>query len=170
MYARQVERLQRKRWKDANELAQEILAILGNPDLPLHHQGPITLQLPPGANYPQVRFQGGVDGSRPLEFGRRDGGQFSFDYDGGDFTFSGGAATAETAENADNASGGDGGNAFPAAVVSGSGATYQVRIEGGATVRATCQGIDASEEVPAGTAVTLVLHNGAYYFTVPLWL
>lgn len=171
MFGSQIERLQRKRWKDPNELAQEIAAILGNPRIPLSHEGPITLTLAPGATSPQIRFRGGSEGSTPMEFVPREGDSFTFTFEDGTLHFDGEAATAGTAGRAAPAeSTTSSANSFPGEVLSGSGESYEVQVLDGETVSATCLGIDADEEVPAGTFVTLVLHGGAYYFTVPLWL
>lgn len=67
MFSQYAERLRRTKWKDANELAEELYAILSNFNLPLSHGGPINLTQP-GTGQPALNVDGSIQGDTVISF------------------------------------------------------------------------------------------------------
>jgi hypothetical protein len=55
-------------------------------------------------------------------------------------------------------------------IVSGTGNSYQVKLNTGQTVACTVPQIDSSETIPVGTQLLVVLAGSVYTMQPPVWL
>ena len=59
---------------------------------------------------------------------------------------------------------------FTGTVVSGSGNTYQVKLNTGATVSVQQLQIDSSQTIPAGSSVIVIQVGNKYFMQTAVWL
>jgi hypothetical protein len=84
--------------------------------------------------------------------------------------FDGESDSAETGGDGGGEGGEGGGGGFYGEVVSGSGSTYTVDVEGVGNVTVTQLQIDGDETIPAGTMALVVQVGENYFMQVPVWL
>ena len=172
-FIEQVQRLFRDAWKNTGELAEEIACILSDwgkngVEGPLKiqntgNQTPIQIQMPeiPPADLPPIFEITFSDGSSTKM--NPTGEVVSTDPDGNETSVGGGTSGTSTAGTS---SGG-----LLGVIVSGSGSSYSVTLQGsGTTVSATHPQISEDEEIPAGRYVGVYLVGTTYYILEPTWL
>lgn len=166
MFFKHAIRMLRNRWASAEMLAQELYAIFCQSDLPLEHQGPITLDKPAGEQ-PAVKLRGFRDDDPILEVEDPDGGDpILLTPEGLDM---GGrvirnARLEDTDQEEPPTS-----NVLLGTIVSGEGDTWSVSTDQG-TIEATQLNANAFTALPVDLQVIVYKINGLYYINVPLWL
>lgn len=176
VFGRQAIRLLRDDWPRAKQLAEELFAILSNAKIPLEHAGPIVFFAGDGAG--GITFRGfGDSNGTPITIEREDSslppitiGPSGIDLNGADILNGG---TIE-AKHLDGNAGGDsiavgGGGIFLGTVLSGTGTTYLVDIDG-TEVTAVQGTIHEDDEIPAGTEVMVFQIGADYFLNVPVWM
>lgn len=176
MFSRQAERLRRKRWVDANELAEEIYAILGNAELPLFHNGPLTLFMP-ASGQPPLTLDGARDGDTVIRYANRndDGEEEVSDVTLSDGVIQNPGVTEDVAPDApglEEAEAEEPGQVSYGKISSGSGRIWSVDLLAGQSglVDATCLNATDETDIPLETEVIVYRIADQYYFQVPLWL
>lgn len=170
-------RLFRESWgpnKHVGELAEEIASILSDwgkngVEGPLKivntgNQAPLQIQMPemPVAELPPIFEITFSDGSSTKMSPA--GEVVNTDPDGNETSVSGG--TGGSGVSAGTSSGG-----LLGIIVSGSGSSYSVELQGGGgTVSATHPQISDEEEIPAGRYVAVYLVGTSYYILEPTWI
>ncbi len=157
-------------WKNATELAEELVAMFSD------NAGPV--QIPEGvqlnaANGVPIKVKGVTDDTPIAQFQLPNGSDVNVSFTGGQLSFTDKATGDPVPSSGGGGSGDSTPTAFAGTVVSGSGSSYQVSIlVSGAsqTVSVTQRQIDASETIPAGTSALVVKDGGNYYMQVPVWL
>lgn len=165
MFGTEALRLLREMWPDATELAEELYAIFSSDSLPLTHDGPITLNKPDGTQA-GITLPGYSSGDTIMSIPRADGSPITISLGDNGLVLDGGALDTPQGSTGTQQDA----TVFLGTVVSGSGATYRVKIGTALTVTATVPGINADETVPAGTKGTVFKGGTSYTLLVPLWL
>lgn len=183
-------RLLKTRWRDPNQLAEELYAILTS-DAPVNISGPVTITNSSGEPDLTIDHQGAGDYSVVIRKATRPDINFPdlpfLPIDPGDTNWSGWPVDDPTnpVEDPDWApdappapqprqQGGGGG--FPCRVVSGSGNTYSCAVyEDGLAAAPSTRSvrqlqISAAATIPAGTWAVAGKAGGAYFMQVPVWL
>lgn len=184
----QAPRLIRERWADVNEFAEEMFAIWTS-DKGVTMDGPVTINNSTGGSSLTIN-QGDIGettitiNNNPTPGGPGDTTVINNTYitniygDGGIEGFPDpppGPEAPQPGTGQPAGGGGGGGGGFPGVVVSGSGDTYQVAVRltslTSTPVTKTVKqlSIDASETIPAGTAVVVNLVGADYFMQVPVW-
>jgi hypothetical protein len=155
-------RMLREQWQNATLLAQELYAIFTS-DQPVTVTSPVA-----------VSGTGNPANPAPVQITLGDNQGITVTHGANTTTFS-----LDNQGNLQQQTGfaGGSGQKKPIAggligiVQSGSGATYQVALQGtGQVVTVTQLSINASETIPAGTPVVVVQVGAAYQMQVPVWM
>lgn len=170
-FIEQVQRLFRDAWKNTGELAEEIACILsdwGKNGV----QGPLKIQNTGNQTPLQVQQMTPELPATLIQFNFPDGSNTKFENDGS-------VVTTDPDGNETTASGGSGSSGTTGTstggllgvIVSGSGSSYTVQLQGsGVTVAATHPQISEDETIPAGRYVGVYLVGTSYYILEPTWL
>lgn len=165
MFGSQALRMLRETWRSATELAEELYAIFANDKLPLEHSGPITLDKPDGTQAP-ITLRGFKSGDTVLTINRTPDAPINITLGNpnpdGTIPLGGLAGQSQQQQTPTNT--------FTGTVLSGSGATYSVRLGIGQTVNVTQLQINSDDIIPAGTRVLVVKEAGVFKMVVPVWL
>jgi len=161
MFGTEVIRLLREKWPNSTLLAEELFAIL-SPNIPLTHNAPLTINNPTAGPGLIINNAGGGDTTIRFDNNGTPVGSVTISGDG--ITFGGDSSKTEKQKQPDR-------TAFVGTVTGGTGASYTVTLDTGATVGVTVPGILGSEQIPAGAnAVVIKLDNGTYKMPFPLWV
>ena len=153
-------------WPDADALAQEIIASLGDETTPVDFPGGIKLFKREGRAPIEIADFTGDDDTPFLRITR---GDETFDIR---INSSGNIPETRAGQNAAAAQPA----VFPGKVLSGTGDTYQVAIYRGGlsrdptTVTVKQLQIDSAETIPVNTWATVFLLKGVYHMQVPVWV
>jgi hypothetical protein len=175
----EINRLTRKKWKDAQELAEELVSIFKE-TMPITTNAPFTVKQRGGKNgaptEPAFSVQS-ESGDAALKITNQDGSSGTLratQKDGLTFTPNQKGTPAFPAATAQTSSGGGG---IPGKVLSGSGSTYSVALyENGPasastkTVTVTQLQIATGETIPAGTWAIVAKTKTVYSMQAAVWL
>jgi hypothetical protein len=162
VYGSQALRIIRENWDKLgiNVFAEELYALLSDPNIPLEHSAPITLNQPDGSQEPAIRVRGSDFPS--IEIQRDNSIELTIGPDGVEL-----GEDARITPEQDSSPNDSSSSVNFGTVVSGEGATYEVELNNGMTVTVTQQQIAEGEVIPAGT---VALEGGSYSMQVPVWL
>lgn len=163
-------RLLQERWTGplgAMRLSQTIATML-DPDIPVTMRAPLTINVPPGVAPLNIRgFSSGDTLINITDTGGQQVGSIGFDDNG---------LTSQDANGEENEEQG-GGGVFAGTVLSGSGDTYSVLLEGGVTILDAFNTVtveqrpSSTDTIPEGTKVVVFeRQNGTFFMNVPTFL
>ncbi len=169
VFGEQALRLIREKWEPLglDVFAEELYAILSDPNIPLSHSAPITLSQPADSQEPAIRVLGSDFPS--IEIQRDNSIEVTLGADGLDLGDDG-QVTANDDNGQEQQQPDTSASVFFGTVLSGSGANYQVALSTGMTVDVVQQQILDDETIPSGTVAIVLLEGDTYKMQVPVWL
>jgi hypothetical protein len=142
-------------------LAEELFAIFQD-DIPIQNNAPVTFTNP-NSNLPTLTLSGNDD-APPLQLKGLDGTKVNMNVSGGNITF-----TNPTTNNTTNVTQVKvTRTVFAALVVSGTGTSYQIKLDSNVTVASTALGVLSTDLFPPGTAGIAVKSGNSYLFVAQL--